>query len=440
MNETKSFFPDDLNLKLELMEDPFSLLFLFLWISWTLYVLITFFFYFKIQRSIYIISRSTYLIFFSAVGQYLMMSLYSLKMIIGPENFPNLLDVAILWFAMPLHFLPYPLRSIRYILLYQLSRYEGLSKNKKNQNQLKIKILNFFRNHPKLKTDSSFCIFLWMLIALFFGFGLYRTLIPKFHNLPGNYGTGTTWIYYSCAIGMFLLVSAILYIALYYIRRIRNDYLITCEFVSIAVIWFIFIVPYSIIGIINSHDYQIPITILGVVECIISFLVSFGVPIQQAYMEKRSNNIENSHNNSNSIMNKKRNEKKLFLDIEKLLNDEKASALVYDFMVDNLCSESFLFVKLVSEYRNNTTLELRNLIIEKFLKKGSKYEINIGGQKQKRFIMKNLSDEPNSNDFDSLYESVIASLIIPRLSLFVNENRAKEYLLHLSMNNIQDEV
>ena len=423
MNNSTSFFPEDLDMKYQLMEDPLSLLFLFMWIGWTIYVFFTFFFFFKRRRSIFIYARSTYLIFFSAIGQYLMMSLYSLKMVIGPKNFPNLLDVVILWFAMPLHFLPYPLRCLRYIMLYKLGQYDGQTAHNKTS-----KVLNFFKRRPRFKTDSAFCILLWTLISSFVGFGLFRALNKRFGNWPGNYGTGTTYVYYFASITMFTVVSIILYIATFFMRKIQNNFKITCEFISIAIIWIVFIMPYSILGILDARNNQVPITILGIFECIISFLVSFGVPIQQAYIDKKKRTVDN----------KPSSRKNIFNNIDELLKDEKASAIVYNEAVKSFCHESFLFLKLVNEYKNNTSKKLFDIIMNKFVKQGSSFQVNTSHDIYKH-MMQHINDaNPESNVFDKI-ENDIAKIFRGNVLFHVSSSKqGKQYLKHLELSLLND--
>lgn len=421
-----TLFPQDLNIKERLLYDPFSLFFLFFGFSWLFYVIFTFILFFKKKNSYYIISRSTYLIFFSAIGQCLMMLLYSMKMVIGPENFPNLLDVLILWFTMPLHFLPYPLRCIRYILLYHLAREEGRSlnnryhhSNKELQNECGFlnKIVKFFKKHPYLKTDGFFCCILWVLLLFCVILGLLRIIDPKYNNLPGNYGSGTTRFYYTSALLMFFIVFLFLSLGVFFVMRLKNEFMITCEFISIDIIWSVSILPYSFLGMVDASRYQIPITIIGIIECVASFVVSFGVPIQLAYI-KRNTAPDDT-------------EKNMFKNLENVLNDEKASALVYNFTVSRMCNEAFLFVKYVHNYKklsdHDELNRMYHLIVDKFIANNAPHRINIGYQIKKEFMNHQKENGITNDSFTKIYNEVKKTIMTDIMPTFINSKIAKEY-------------
>lgn len=425
-DKDKNFFPKDLDIKNRLLYDPFSLLFLLFAISWLFYVILSFVFFFKKKTSYYIISRSTYLIFFSAIGQCLMMLLFSMKIIIGPENFPNLLDVWILWFTMPLNFLPYPLRCIRYILLYHLARYEGRSlikkrysnnKNLKKKDGILNKIVRFFKRHPYLKTDGFFCCILWALILFCALLGLLRIIDPKYNNLPGNYGSGTTKFYYTCALFMFFIVFLFLSLGIFFVMRLKNEFMITCEFISVDIIWSICILPYTFLGMIDPDQFQIPMTIIGIIECVASFVVTFGVPIQLAYI-KRDTTPDDS-------------EKNIFKNLENVLNDEKASALVYNFTVSRMCNEAFLFVKYVHNYKklsdHDELNRMYHLIFDKFIGNHAPHKINIGYQIKKEFINHQKENGITNDSFNKIYNEVKRTIMTDIMPTFIKSKIAKEY-------------
>ena len=54
--------------------------------------------------------REPYLLATSAVGGYLMMTSYCFETFAGPQNYPCILSLWLIWFAFPLYFLPNRLR------------------------------------------------------------------------------------------------------------------------------------------------------------------------------------------------------------------------------------------------------------------------------------------------------------------------------------------
>ena len=108
--------------KIDFRGDELALLFVSFWIMWTFYFIANVIFFFKLKDSVYIKNRAPWLIFSSAFGQYLMMTAQTWKIALLPENFPNIVDHWFLWFMMPLHFLPYPIRTLRFLLVFLLAK------------------------------------------------------------------------------------------------------------------------------------------------------------------------------------------------------------------------------------------------------------------------------------------------------------------------------
>lgn len=434
---SSSFFPPELDIKERLLFNPYSLLFTLFSILWTLYVCATIFFFFKKKHSLIISVRPAYVIFYSAIGQSLMMLLYSLKIIIGPEYFPNFFDVWILWFAMPLHFLPYPLRCFRYILLYQLAKSDQESKITTKVGQQPEaapqtfwqKVLKFYKKHPQFKSDFCFSIVLWILVIIIAFGGVFRTLNPRFCNQPGYYGFGTTYVYYSCSLAMFAVASIVICFGIYFVKDINNEFRITNEFIWILIIWIVCIVPYSILGIVDCTKYSIPIAIIGIVECVASFLVSFGIPVQIAYL-KNEDVLKNSQN--------------IFRRMKDLFENEEASALVYDWCFKSYNSESFLFLWYVNQYRklsNHSDLKvMHDLIASKFIGSETQFAINVSNRMVQTFFNNQSETGITTNLFDELYDEVEKTLRSNVINAKLISKEGKIYKRFLATHDSYNEI
>ena len=168
-----------------IVEDSLSFPVFVFFIGWTAFFIYTEILFFSNRNSIYIVNRNSVLLIFSAFGQYLMMTSLTLKIIIKPENFENIIDHWFIWFMVPLHFLPYPVRSIRFNCMYLISL------DDQDPNNTFSGIAKFIRRHRMFFTDSAFIIFNCFLMCLSIVWALVRQFTVE-TNLPGHKDSSQT--------------------------------------------------------------------------------------------------------------------------------------------------------------------------------------------------------------------------------------------------------
>lgn len=425
-----------------IVKDQFALFFLTLWILWTCFSIFNFFLFFKYRNSIYIRNRDPMLILCSALGQYAMMTSLTWKIVLLPENFPNMVDLWFLWLFIPLHFLPYPVRSLRFIIQHAYKKYQ-LKKLKSNGTVLKDPFLEFLQKHPFLRQNKAYFILNWILMAVAIIWGIYRNIKYPI-NHPGKYGGENTKTYYISCTVLLILASIFLWLAVYFQQKTGEELYVTPELITIGILWLIFISLYIIFAWSKIGSFRFaPIFHLEIVLCISSFLISFGMPVQLAvvltkyhredYKPKSSEETKNENNletiKTDSILDNDENqfkekpkyvplqneEKKNYIDeniytrynkVENIMEDEEASELLLSFSQKRMCEETILFIKDINIYKNCQGEELTNKfhqMVESYITDDSPFHLNILGSKLK--AIENETD-PNTDTFEPIMSEV----------------------------------
>lgn len=118
-----------------IIKDQHALFFITLWFFWTLFYILNVFLFFRNRYNLYIKCRFPSLSFCSSLGQYLVVTTLTWKIILLPQNYPTIIETWLVWFFIPLHMFPYLTRSLRFILKYNLQKYDAQDesiKKKKN--------------------------------------------------------------------------------------------------------------------------------------------------------------------------------------------------------------------------------------------------------------------------------------------------------------------
>ena len=389
------------------------------WIQWSFFVAFNIWLFFQKKSSIYLKPRSKWLIFFSAIGQYLMMTSQSFKIIIRPENFPNSIDHWFLWLLIPLHFLAYPIRSIRFTILINKNRYSEEQFEQTNQNGT-LKFFKFFYDHPKLLSDKYTLIYYGVFLFCSFLWGFYRFIKYPINHF-GQYGGGTTTTFYSVAGGLLLVLIILLAIAIYFTYRTNEALKIFLELVLILIFWIFLAIPFAFSGYLsvkNTNSFvskDIP-SLFAIALCISSFLVSFGMPIHLASMKQAKINL--------GLVTLK--------SFSNLIEDHEAFKLFNKFLADRMAVETMDCYFAIKKFKETTIAENLltqfNFIINRYVDQDSPQHVNISAQLvSELFALRKKMTQPNSNSFKALEDEVTKLLDTDLLPEFKKTPEAQEF-------------
>lgn len=85
-----------------------------------------------------------------------MMTSLTFRILVTPEKFPNFVSHWYIWLFLPCHMIPYPIRSLRFIIRYKVNRNPPLKKSQLKNASCSKKFWDWFRRHPKFLTDTFF--------------------------------------------------------------------------------------------------------------------------------------------------------------------------------------------------------------------------------------------------------------------------------------------
>ena len=462
--------------------DQYALFFLTLWILWTCFSIFNFYLFFKNKGSIYIRHRDPWLILCSALGQYAMMTSLTWKIVLLPINFPNMVDLWFLWGFIPLHFLPYPVRSMRFIIQYAYKKYQ-LKKMKTKNAETKNPFFDFLQNHPFLLQDKAYFILNWILMAVAIIWGITRNIKYPI-NHPGKYGAENTKTYYISCTVLLIGASFFLWLAIYFQKKTGEQLFVTPELITIGVLWLIFISLYIIFAWGKIGSFRIA-PIFLIILCISSFLVSFGMPVQLAVvlsekskkilandqnsedesisdtikidsildndenefqesekpssMAKENNNTKEDNNNNKNNKNKSTSRSNInninnevtvdenalskYNTVEGLLEDEVTYDLLLDFSTKRMCEEPILFFKDLSEYKKCQGQELKDKfqqMVDAYITDNAPFHLNVLGALLKKIESQK---EPDLNTFEPIRKP---AMHLVKTEIFPNFKKSPE--------------
>ena len=378
----------------------------------------------------YIKSRAPYLILSSAVGQYLMITSQTWKIVILPENFPNIIDHWFLWFMMPLHFLPYPIRTLRFLLVFHLAKTKRIDSDageSVDNKKLSEKILDWLRSHPKFMTDKAFLIYNWIIMAILVIWAVARNILVE-DNYPDRVGGGTTQFSYISMSCILLVVEIFMWLTIYYLRSIHDELKVSTELITIAILWIVFFLPFIITGWVSLDDTisrRIP-PVFNIILCFISFLVSFGMPIHLAKIKPPDVKFGTD----------------ILDNLDKLLQDERASQLLMNYMEVRLCTENLKFVRAVEHYKtiqNPDELQAEYTeIVNTYINPDGILHINIPDRMVKTIMSS--QEKAQTESFRAPYNEVRKLLNTNVLPEFKTTPECLKYANELAANALQSDM
>lgn len=374
--------------EIDFLYNPYVLLFFSFWIMWTAYFIYNLYLFFKNKQSFYIKSRCPLLIFCSAIGQYLMMTSLTFRILVTPEKFPNFVSHWYIWLFIPLHMIPYPIRSVRFIIRYKVNKNPEMTDEERRHASLSKKFWDWFRRHPKFLTDTAFLIENWILVAIAFIVGIILYVKdPKSH--PGNYGQKYAYSFYVWCVILLVFFSTFHWITFYYISKFHDKLYFNVELAIVGVVWLVFMSLYIILGWAKVNPPEIQ-PIMGIILCVGVFLASFGFPIQLSVTKQSETDTGTIMRHLEDVMEPHEHDEMM----------KKAKKLFKEFCEKRQCIEGYFFYDAVLKFRKegdpHERKKLFRQIKERFIMKDAIWHINILGTKLNNIL--NMNEENISNE------------------------------------------
>lgn len=318
------------------------------------------------------------------------------KIIVTPERFPNIIDHWYLWLLMPMHFCPYPIRAANFILTYYIAKTRTDDEDNEEANKNKLKgFLNWLAKHPKYISHTAFLIYSWIIQGIAIIIGIVRNIMIK-DNQPGNYGSGVQKLSYIIFLVIVVVVSIFLWICVLKLRSINDTLRINSELIFIGVMWIVLFLPFIGTGYLGltRPKFAIVSPIFCIILCVVSFLVSFGMPVHMAIVQPPNIKLGT----------------KILDQLEYILQDEKASQLLKDYLERQCCVDNYYFLKRVRDYQQITNPEelqdRYQKIMDTFINPDSVSHINISDAMTKRLLNQMSEGKPSSHSFNEPYQEI----------------------------------
>lgn len=381
--------------KIDFLYNPYVLLFFSFWIFWTIYFIYNLYLFFKNKQSFYIKSRCPWLIFCSAIGQYLMMTSLTFRILVTPAKFPNFVSHWYIWLFIPCHMIPYPIRSLRFIIRYKVNKTPELTPEERRRATCSERFWDWFRRHPKFLTDTAFLICNWIFVAIAFivGIALYIK-DPTSH--PGHYGQRYSYSFFVWCLILLILFSIFHWITFYYISKFHDKLYFNVELAIVGVVWIIFMTLYIVLGWIRANPPEIQ-PIMGIILCVAVFLASFGFPIQLSVTQPSETTTGTIFRHLEDVMEPKEHDETM----------KTAKKLFRDFCEKRQCVEGYFFYDAVLKFRKEgdpyERTKLFRQIKERFIMKDAIWHINVLGSKLNEILQmneENISNEALNDAFN----------------------------------------
>ena len=409
--------------------NPYVILFFTFWVLWTLYFIFNISLFSKYKSSFYIKTRNPYLIVASAIGQYLMISSQSWKIIFHPDHFSNFVDLWFLWLMIPLHFIPYPVRSFQFIIKYFIGKAYADKEEAEDNGKTggySEKLINF-SNHRRFLTDKAFFFYSLFLVAISFIVGLVR-LIMFDENKLGHYGSGIGQTSYIISGVLIAIVSIFLWLGYYFLRNVHDEIAINSEFLTIIITWILCVPPFIGFGIGNLNNPSIPpelSPIFVIILCIVSFMASFAMPVSLAKYKNPNFKLRIPQ----------------FRNVDAIIADPVAYKLLRQYMQKNACIENLLFLRDAKKYKSlidpETIDKTAHIIYDKYIPLHAPLEINISS-KNKEHIKKKL-DDCRLDLFDGAIKEIKKVINTDQLPKFMESSEMMQYVKQLKVNAIRED-
>ena len=358
-----------------------------------------------------------------------MISSQSWKIIVHPAHFLNFIDLWFLWFMIPLHFIPYPVRSLQFIIKYHIGKAYADKEEAEDDGKTggySEKWINL-SNHRRFLTDKAFFFYSLFIIAIFVIWGLARLFMYD-ENKPGHYGSGIGQTSYIISGVLIAIVSIFLWVCYYFLRNVHDEIAINSELLTIGITWIICVPLFIGFGIGNLKNPAIPpeiSPIFDIILCIISFIASFAMPVSLA-----------NYKNPNFKLTIPQ-----FRNVDAIIADPVAYKLLRQYMQKNACIENLLFLRDAKKYKTlidpETIDKTAHDLYDKYIPLHAPLEINISSR-NKENIKKKL-DDCRVNLFDGAIREIKKVINTDQLPNFMQSSEMMQYVKQLKVNAIRED-
>lgn len=396
------------------LENDSGLLLLIFWIMWTFWSVFCLILFFRHRSSLYIQKRNPWLILMSALGSYFMMTSLTFKTVIGigEDGFPNILEHWFIWFMIPLHFVPYPVRALHFIILYHVTLEE-------NQPQGKgLAFWKWFNVHKRFRGDTAALLLAWFIIAIAITIGVVRNITVKdnWPDRPAPEFNGQ--LLYAMSLALTMFITALLWFAVYFVRKIGDELKYAGELTLIGVLWMICVSFYVICGMAKIRPAVLS-SIAIIILVVATFLASFGMPIHLAFLKGSDTEF------GSDVLSK----------VDVLMADDSGAELFLSFLRKSLCPEGYFFWRAVEAYQqiplDDTALRKSRFtrIVEQYIGNDALSPINIPALMVKRIM--DCRNDPTVDVFNDAFQENKKVLTTDQFRRFKVTKEAKKYMAEL---------
>lgn len=360
-----------------------------------------------------------------------MTSAESWKVVIGPTQFPNIIDHLFLWIFIPLHFIPYPVRALQFIIKYHIGKAYA-DKEEVEDNQTDGTYSKHWINVSKHKfflTDYAFLFYSLLLLMGPFILGMYR-LIKYQENQPGHYGNGIQKSTYIFSAILVAFISIFLWVCVYFLRNVHDEIAINTELKLIGIAWIIAVPCYVAFGIANIEKPDVippeSPPICCIILCMVSFMISFSLPVSLATWKNPDFKLTIPE----------------FRSVDNVLEDPNAYKMLRKFMQSNTCVEGLLFLRDTMKYKSETDPDklhdMAHRIYEKYIFEEAPMEINIGALIRTE-CLKHIN-EISPNVFDRAIQEIKKLINQDQLPRFMQSSEMMQYIKNYKVSVIPESM
>jgi hypothetical protein len=200
-----------------------------------------------------------------------------------------MVDHWFIWLMLPLHFVPYPVRALRIIILYHVREYVQAGDNPPTG--CWASIWGYFKKHGKLTSDRAAMGLMLVFTGVAIVLGVYRNFTQP-ENWPAERGKefNNDIYYYVCTV-LVILVSVFLWLGVYFQRKIQDELKLVIELRTIGILWLVLIGMYVVTSLAKVKPNVVPSGFI-IILSVLSFLTSFGMPIWLAWVTPKVDAVD----------------------------------------------------------------------------------------------------------------------------------------------------
>lgn len=322
--------------------------------------------------------RSPTLVILSSFGAEMAFSCTAWDIAITRARFPCFLDLWYILMFLPLYFVPFVLRFIKYFFtMFLLDRWQ------------RGKISDF--KDSILVQESTYVIFLGIIMSacMIFASTFQFTIVSEWVNCYGCEMRNLTFIFIVVLLSLcFIGIVA----GLVLMRRIPDPYGIKKELVSCFIVWLISLIPYVIIYRF-APQYSDYLGYLMFIFIAAGYFSSVLWPIVMSFKRPPEDMAP----------------KKLLVTLDQIVSDEEGFVIVKKYLLLRSNTEYSYFIPEFFKYREiRDPIQLKEKamsLYKRFIKEGAEYQINVS--KSMAAYVEQRLENPSNDLFNLIYREII---------------------------------